>query len=197
MTVEDFTKTGDEDEPIAFELADFQARFTDSSGAPLATVRVESIPAHGALALAGSPVVASQEIAASDLATLSYTPASDWHGSDSFQYNATGGAAWNFFVRVLGVNFWAWMMLVGIIGAVLGMVWQHKPWSVLLLLPQQFVMFGAFVGGICTLCGVFDPFPMSRVLRSAVPGMLAFFCHTGAMFDHYAKGRAAWAVNSI
>ncbi len=82
-------KSGAEENAIVFAAADFTSRFSDPNGDSLASVTIVSLPQHGTLTLGGGTVSLSQVIGAANLGALVYTPASDYHGSDSFSWNAT------------------------------------------------------------------------------------------------------------
>nr|WP_286194926.1 Calx-beta domain-containing protein [Synechococcus sp. CCY 0621] len=86
-------KTSDEDELVAFTAGDFAAAFTSGSGLPLATVRIVGLPSNGILKLNGVDVTAGQEIAAADLAQLSFSPALNFNGSAAFLWNGSDGIA--------------------------------------------------------------------------------------------------------
>ncbi|MBN9118617.1 MAG: Ig-like domain repeat protein [Planctomycetes bacterium] len=94
-TAAGFTKSGDEDHPIAFAAADFAGAFTDLDGDPLAAVRVESLPAHGALTLGGADVNVDDVIPVGRLDALTFTPDTNWSGADGFTYSASDGARWS------------------------------------------------------------------------------------------------------
>ena len=57
----------------------------------MAAIKVVSLPATGALRLAGVAVTAGQEIAAAQLDTLTFTPAADWHGDATFGWQGSDG----------------------------------------------------------------------------------------------------------
>lgn len=71
-----------------FSLNDFTEKFVDLLHT-LVKVRIVSLPTTGVLKLSGTDVKAGQEINASDLANLTYTPGLDFTGNISFQYNAS------------------------------------------------------------------------------------------------------------
>ena len=48
-----------------------------------------SLPANGALKLNSTPVTLNQEILAGDIGGLSFTPAADYNGAASFNWNAS------------------------------------------------------------------------------------------------------------
>ncbi len=86
----------DEDMPYTFAAAAFIAAFTDTNGGDaLQTLRIDSLPEHGILTLAATPVVVNETLAVSDIANLVYTPGVDYNGADSFGWNATDGLAYD------------------------------------------------------------------------------------------------------
>lgn len=94
-TISDISKTLPEDTDVSFSAADFAAVLNDSAGGSnLEYVRIESLPAHGALTLDGNPVAENAEISALDLERLVYTPEPGYSGTDSFQWNAFDGAVY-------------------------------------------------------------------------------------------------------
>ncbi|HEY9066369.1 MAG TPA: Ig-like domain-containing protein, partial [Burkholderiaceae bacterium] len=69
-----------EDTSRSFAAADFGYADVDA-GQAFANLRIDTLPAAGTLSFNGSPIVAGQVIAASDLAQLVYTPAADANGT--------------------------------------------------------------------------------------------------------------------
>lgn len=92
----DVSRVVDEDTPLSLTAPIFDAGFTDLNGDTLGVVRIVTLPdtAAGALMVAGSPVVAGQEIARGDLASLSFSPAADYNGPASFAWNGADGELW-------------------------------------------------------------------------------------------------------
>lgn len=94
--VVDFNISTDEDTALSFVSTDFSDNFTDSQGGTnLDRIRIDSLPTHGTLTLNGMAVSLSDEILLIELDTLVYTPDSNYNGSDSFQWNATDGLAYD------------------------------------------------------------------------------------------------------
>lgn len=91
-----FSKSGDEDAPLAFTAAEFSQHFFGMPGASLAAVKIVSLPpaGNGVLALAGIAVTAGQEIPVADLDGLVFTPAADWNGDTSFLWNGKDGGTY-------------------------------------------------------------------------------------------------------
>lgn len=54
------------------------------SGVPLGSYQLESLPTQGALTLSGAAVTQGQNLSLTDIANLTYTPAANYYGSDSF-----------------------------------------------------------------------------------------------------------------
>ena len=81
-----------ENSSLMFTSADFTDNFTDAEpNAALGDVQITTLPQQGMLALSGTAVTAGQVIAAADLVDLTYQPATDYSGPDSFQWNASDG----------------------------------------------------------------------------------------------------------
>ena len=86
--------TVDEDTSYTFRTGDFA--FADGDdGDVLASVKITALPAAGTLALDGTAVTADQEIAASDLGKLVYTPPADANdpGYASFTFKVSDGTS--------------------------------------------------------------------------------------------------------
>jgi Ca2+-binding RTX toxin-like protein len=94
-TVADFAEGGTEDVAVAFAAVDFTGVFTDMDGNLLARIRIDALPANGALELLGAPVTLGQEILAADLGNLEYVPDPDFSGADSFQWSGYDGTAYS------------------------------------------------------------------------------------------------------
>jgi RHS repeat-associated protein len=87
----DISKSGDEDNAIAFTLADFTSAFADPDGNSLVEIQILTLPNSGILQLNGENVTLNQEIAANDLNTLTLTPDANFNGSISFSWNGFDG----------------------------------------------------------------------------------------------------------
>ena len=70
-----------------FAAGDFQFADVDA-GDTLSAIKITSLPAHGALNLNGTPItsVPSAAIPVANIGTLTYTPAANYSGADSFNY---------------------------------------------------------------------------------------------------------------
>ncbi len=90
--VSDFSKAALEDTMLTFGASDFTGKFSDpNSGDTLNSVTLVSLPTHGVLKVGASAATAGQTVAAASLATITYTPATNYYGSDSFTWNASDG----------------------------------------------------------------------------------------------------------
>ncbi len=70
---------------------EFSNKFTDPDGDTLVRIKITSLPEHGKLQLSGTDIGRGDEIAAGDLSNLTYTPDENYHGTDSFGWNASDG----------------------------------------------------------------------------------------------------------
>ena len=91
-TTSGLTATLDEDDSHTFAAAQFNFADTDS-GDTLQQVRIDSLPASadGSLALGGTAVIAGQEIPATGITNLVYTPATNVNGDATFTYSVSDG----------------------------------------------------------------------------------------------------------
>jgi photosystem II stability/assembly factor-like uncharacterized protein len=78
-----------------FIAAEFTAKYSDPEGTPLAKVKVISVPTHGTLRVSGNAVALNTELSAAELAALTYTPASDFVGTDQWDYSASDGTSYS------------------------------------------------------------------------------------------------------
>ena len=93
-SVRDIAISLSEDAPRAFAATDFDGGFTDAdAGDTTQSVSIVTLPTKGTLTFNGTAVVANQTIARADIAKLSYAPAANFFGADSFGYNASDGTA--------------------------------------------------------------------------------------------------------
>lgn len=81
----------DEDDEYLFQLTDFEARYNDPEDDELQHIRIESLPDHGELHLAGALVGSGYVISAENIGSLKYIPDPDYFGDDEFLWNATDG----------------------------------------------------------------------------------------------------------
>jgi gliding motility-associated-like protein len=81
----------DEDTPFQFTKQIFVNRFNDADGDELVSIRIDALPANGALTLGEELVTVAQVIEADDLDRLIYMPRQDYFGFDEFTWNATDG----------------------------------------------------------------------------------------------------------
>ncbi|MBD2365063.1 tandem-95 repeat protein [Anabaena minutissima FACHB-250] len=88
------SKSGNEDAVITFTSADFTSAFSDVDGDSLNQIRINTLPSNGVLQLNGVAVVTGQEIPANELDSLTFTPAPDFNGTVSFNWNASDGSTY-------------------------------------------------------------------------------------------------------
>ncbi len=101
-----------EETALTFAASDFEGVFTDPDGDSLKAVKVVTLPAAtaGALALGGKAVTASQKIVKADLGTLKFTPVANYAGKATFTFkvvdttDAASAAAATATVTVTAVN---------------------------------------------------------------------------------------------
>jgi hypothetical protein len=91
-TVTDVAKELGAGQTLAFSATDFAAGFADPDNSALQMVMITSLPQHGRLTLDGTSVMLNQRITPSLLTALTYTPAPDCIGSDSFGWNGSDGS---------------------------------------------------------------------------------------------------------
>ena len=94
--VSDITKSGKENETIAFTAADFTAAYSDLDEDALQIIQITDLPdaTAGVLFQDGAVVAEDQEIAADQLAQLTFVPAADFTGEISFTWNGSDGTAY-------------------------------------------------------------------------------------------------------
>ena len=91
-TLSNITKSANKNSTIKFSLSDFAAGWKDANaGDSLQKIKITTLPASGALKLNGVAVKVNQEIAASQLSKLIYTPATGYVGNVSFGWNGSDG----------------------------------------------------------------------------------------------------------
>ena len=78
-----------ENTPHTFAAGQFN--FADEDGDALHSLRIDTLPATGSLALSGAAVTAMQVIPAADIPNLVYTPATDATGTVTFTYSLSDG----------------------------------------------------------------------------------------------------------
>ncbi|MDQ8003742.1 MAG: Ig-like domain-containing protein [Pedobacter sp.] len=90
----DIAKSGTEDTTLPFTSADFTDSFTDADGDNLTKIQIVSLPANGKLQLNGVDILVGDEIAAAQLANITFVPNANWNGTTSFKWNAFDGTAY-------------------------------------------------------------------------------------------------------
>jgi gliding motility-associated-like protein len=92
--VSNISKSGNEDQSIAFTSSDFSTRYSDSEGNVLTKIQVTSLPPHGTLKLLGVPINILDEISLASLDNITFVPDDDWNGSSSFTWNGFDGTVY-------------------------------------------------------------------------------------------------------
>jgi len=83
-----------EGEATVFTVSNFA--FTDAdAGESLQSIRIDTLPAVGALRLSGVAVTAGQVISAANIPNLTYTPVDDDDGTRSFTFSVNDGTDWS------------------------------------------------------------------------------------------------------
>ncbi|MDR7316997.1 Ig-like domain-containing protein [Brevibacillus nitrificans] len=89
------SKTALENNPITFSDSDFTSFYVDPELIPLNKIQITKLPDNGALTLDGNSVVLNQEIPATEVTKLVYTPTAKWSGTDSFTWKGSDGAVYS------------------------------------------------------------------------------------------------------
>ena len=92
--ISSFAKHGLMDNDMTFQTSNFEDQFNDVDGDLLVSVKVITLPAHGMLALSGLPVAAGQNIMATNVDNLTFTPQAGWTGESEFLWNGNDGLAY-------------------------------------------------------------------------------------------------------
>ncbi|MBF8274216.1 MAG: hypothetical protein HW380_3321, partial [Magnetococcales bacterium] len=90
--VTDANRIGFENVVMGFTLYDFNSHFFDGDGDSLSRIKIVSLPDHGILKLGDTTVNAGDEINATDLVRLVFTPDTEWTGTTSFDWNGSDGS---------------------------------------------------------------------------------------------------------
>ena len=84
-----FSKTADEDTLLTFATTDFNSAFNDANSDTLTNVQVLTLPTNGTLKLNDAAVTLNQNIAATDLTNLTFIGATNYFGTNKFDWKAT------------------------------------------------------------------------------------------------------------
>ncbi len=85
------TKSALRNQPLAFTQKDFTSGYVDADNQSLSAIRIESLPLHGRIVLAGIDVKQGQVILLEDLNKLEFTPNRDFSGNTFFRWVASNG----------------------------------------------------------------------------------------------------------
>lgn len=97
-----FSKTGNEDDSLAFAKTDFTGAFADADNQALANVKITALPTKGNLYLNGQVTTVGQIIPAAQLPKLVYLPNTHVFGTDSLKWNGSDGT--NYAAKVAKVT---------------------------------------------------------------------------------------------
>ncbi len=86
-----FTESTGQNAALNFPSTDFTGNF--SGGSALQSVKILTLPAHGVLSLSGTPITLNQIIGPADFGNITYTPAANYLGSDTFRWTGSDGTA--------------------------------------------------------------------------------------------------------
>lgn len=89
--VSTFTKKICQNHTLEFTRRDFTSSFAAIGNEDLVSIRIESLPFHGKIKLAGIDVVKGQEIPSADLRKLEFIPDKDYLGVVSFRWVGSDG----------------------------------------------------------------------------------------------------------
>jgi len=92
--VSNISKTGNEDNILTFTLADFTSAFSDPDNNSLTKIQITSLPNNGVLKVSNTAIALDQEINATDLNNLVFTPNSNFNGNISFSWNGYDGTVY-------------------------------------------------------------------------------------------------------
>ena len=82
-----------EDKPFVFRGSNFGAGFSDpNAGDSLQSVRIDTLPKHGALKFKGQAVGVGKIMARANIGNLIFVPAADFNGTTNFKFSASDGA---------------------------------------------------------------------------------------------------------
>ena len=91
-TVGNVAVSTNEDTVLTFTAANFTGSYSDPNSDALATVRITSLPANGVLKNGAATIAAvPADIAITSIGSLTYTPAANVNGADSFGWNGSDG----------------------------------------------------------------------------------------------------------
>ncbi|MFD2368658.1 tandem-95 repeat protein [Brevibacillus sp. GCM10020057] len=94
--VDDFVKSGLEEQPVLFMAGDFIGAFhDDDTSDALTQIKITSLPANGTLQLNGTAVTVDQIVAAAQLSLLQYVPVPGWSGTTTFAWLGYDGTSYS------------------------------------------------------------------------------------------------------
>ncbi|NCQ97002.1 MAG: hypothetical protein GPJ13_17845, partial [Microcystis aeruginosa W11-06] len=93
-TLSNISKTINEDNSLTFTLTDFTAAFSDPDNNSLTKIQITSLPNNGVLKFGTQAIVLNQEINATDLNNLTFTPNTNFNGNITFNWNGYDGTVY-------------------------------------------------------------------------------------------------------
>lgn len=93
-TVSNVSKIGLEDAKLDLATSDFAGFFYDIDNNIISKIKITSLPTNGILMLGGTAATVNQEISFADLENLSYIPAANFNGNDSFGWTGFDGTTY-------------------------------------------------------------------------------------------------------
>ena len=84
--------SGTEDTTLTFTAGNFTGAYSDVENTALSSITVATLPATGTLKLSGTAVTVNQVIPAANLASLTYSPATNEIGAKTFTVTASDGS---------------------------------------------------------------------------------------------------------
>jgi uncharacterized delta-60 repeat protein len=90
-TLNNISKSGNEDAKITFTSSDFTSAFIDTDSNNLTKIKIASLPTNGTFQLNGIDVTLDREILVSELDKLVFTPNLNFSGNISFNWNGFDG----------------------------------------------------------------------------------------------------------
>ncbi|MEJ7694461.1 Ig-like domain-containing protein [Daejeonella sp.] len=89
--VSNVDKTVAEEVTLTFAASDFTSKYSDVENNPLVNITIVSLPANGTLRKGGNPLAAGAVVLLSELASLTFAPATNFNGNTSFLWKASDG----------------------------------------------------------------------------------------------------------
>lgn len=92
--VSDVSKSGLENQTVAFAIADFTNKFSDVDSDALSNIQIVNLPANGKLFLSGVELPTGVVILKADIPSLTFVPNTNWYGTTTFKWNGFDGKSY-------------------------------------------------------------------------------------------------------